>query len=270
MSIDYQKIKKYVSSPRLQKYEIVCNNSPRKSLKLYQTNLRLSQAFYPVLSLYEIVLRNAINEELINYFNDQNWLKNQLTGFMNDPSLKYYNKRKKTWITNEYLKNCVYEAQRKSNYSTLHYKVVAELKLGYWSSLFDPTNYKILNGRPIRIFNKLPSGTSRSNIFDKITHIRDFRNRIYHNEPIIFVKGSSANPKFDINKCKQVYKEIQDIFCWLGLDFHLWTKHINNIPFELKRAKCVYKHYPNRKYYIKRILIGCNHYRNKYLLKPLL
>lgn len=260
MALNYSNITKYISSARLQKYELVCSGDHKKTLKLYQTNLRLSQAFYPILSLFEVVFRNAINEAMTSYFSDPNWLENQISGFMNDSTLKSSNPRHPH---NEFMKKSVRSAIHKSG-SHLHHKIVAELKFGFWTSFFDPKHYRLLAGRPISIFTTLPSGTNRSNILDKINRIRDFRNRIYHNEPVVFKKDTNGIPYFTLECCQNAYDDILDIFKWLNLDFNCWTKRINNVPFEIQRADCMKKYYPRSSYHINRILIGLRHYRRKY------
>ncbi|WP_339738428.1 hypothetical protein [uncultured Sunxiuqinia sp.] len=73
--MDYNKIKTYLSARRLLRYEQACHYDTQKVLKLYQANLRLTQSFYPLLLLFEVVLRNALNEELTTHFNDPEWLK---------------------------------------------------------------------------------------------------------------------------------------------------------------------------------------------------
>lgn len=88
MTLNYHKIIKYISAPRLKRYEDVCNGDQKRTLKLYQANIKLSQAFYSVLSLLEVVLRNALNEELSNFFQDRDWIINQRTGFMIAPGLE--------------------------------------------------------------------------------------------------------------------------------------------------------------------------------------
>jgi hypothetical protein len=265
MSKDYSKIKKLISSERLKKYEIVCNNCKKKTLKLYQTNLRLSQAFYPILSLYEIVLRNAINEELALFFSDQNWLFNQRNGFMSDPSLTYTDSNGKTQ-NNIYLKSSVNEVIRKNKPFVTHHKIISELKLGYWTSLFDNNHFRVLKGVPRNSFKKLPSKVNRKKLYKKLCDIRDFRNRIYHNEPIIFEKDSKTNKVlFSLQNSNKAYNDIIEVFEWLDIDFNQWTKRINNIPFELQRAKYVFNYYPGKIYYFQRIILGCKHYKNKYL-----
>jgi len=269
MSFDYNVISKYTSQARLKKYEEVCHKDPQRTLKLYQTNLRLSQAFYPVLSIFEIILRNALNTELISYFSDPDWLKSQQSGFMNDKSLTFFDKRLKKYIRNNYLKKNVANVLQKHGSMTPQDKIVAELNFGFWVALFDPSHYKVLTGKPVAIFTKIPSGISRSNIYQRISHIRDFRNRIYHNEPIIFVRDKCGAVNFSLKECKSVYKEINDLFNWFDLDFHCWTKRINNIALEIQRASCMMKYYPKPLYYVIRIFLGCIHYQNKYIISKI-
>ena len=143
MSLDYVKIKKYISAPRLHKYETVCSSN-KQALKLYQTNLRLSQAFYPLLSLLEVVLRNAIDFELTRHFNDNNWLRNQRNGFMSDPNLTYTHWRTGNVITNSFLKDEINKSIntiRRSQSPITHSKIIADLKFGFWIALFDNRIY---------------------------------------------------------------------------------------------------------------------------------
>ena len=264
MNLDYSKIAKYISTARLEKYNFVCKEDKQKVIKLYQTNLRLSQSFYSLLSLFEVILRNALNEEFTTSFKDPDWLKNQLTGFMTHPSLCYKDKRTGKLRQNDFLKNSVEKTIRDLGSAATHGKIIADLKFGFWTALFDNTHYKILAGRPIKIFSKLPKGANRNLINNKLIMIREFRNRIYHYEPVIFEKDSSGNIIFSTKQTELIYKDIQDFFIWLDIDFEAWTKKINNIPFEIKRANTMFKMYPAYKYYFHRILLGLKYYKQKY------
>lgn len=260
---DYPVIRKYISAARLNKYEVVCKGNNERVLKLYQTNLRLSQAFYPLLSLFEVILRNAINEELTAYFTDGDWLKNQRTGFMIDPSLTYTNPKGKV-VPNKFLVNSVNKSLREIDPITDVGKIISDLKLGFWVALFDNYHYKVLKGRPISIFKKLPPRTNRHSIYQRLDQIRNFRNRVYHNEPIIFEKDAKGNHYFSLKPATVILKNIEEFFQWLDLDYTKWTKRINNIPFEIKRAQCVMDHYPKNSYYFNRVIIGLKHYKSKY------
>lgn len=52
---------KYLSRPRYNRYLIATSNSSNNSKKLYNANLRLAQSFHPILSQFEVVLRNSLN-----------------------------------------------------------------------------------------------------------------------------------------------------------------------------------------------------------------
>ncbi len=266
MKLNYQQFQQFLSASRLQSYETVCNGDVDKAIKLYQTNLRISQAFYPLLSLLEVILRNALNNELSIYFNDADWLSNQRNGFMKDPSLTYFDRRLKTQKQNDYLKKCVEKAIVDCAGTVTHGKIISNITFGFWTALFDTTHYKILVGQPIKIFKNLPINTTRSILHQKLKKVNDFRNRVYHNEAIIFLKDIAGNTIFSLSNSLEIYQDIQEFFCFLSLDFDQWTKHVNNICFEIERAECLMSLYPRRKYYLKRMYIGLKHYKNKYIL----
>ena len=68
--MDYAKLEKFVSTPRLDRYLVSCDNSHERAMKLYEANLIVCQAFYPILNLFETFLRNAINDKLALHFRD--------------------------------------------------------------------------------------------------------------------------------------------------------------------------------------------------------
>ncbi len=263
MVIDYNKIKKYISKQRLQKYMDVSAGDMRMALKLYQTNLRISQAFYPLLSLFEVILRNALNDELSKYYNDPDWIISQRTGFMVDYRLKYYDKKKSKYSWNRIFIKEVDSSLKRLGGAANGADVLASMKLGFWTAFFQKTHYVILAGRPIKIFPMLPMGTSRWAVYGKLLKIKEFRNRIYHNEPIIFKKELTGTT-FSTQLPENIHSEITLMFSWLDLDFEKWTKKINGVDFEIRRAKCVLKYYPTIFYYLMRMVIGCRFYANKY------
>ena len=74
----YYEYEKAFSPARLNKYLISCNGNTNKALTLYRHNVKLCQKFYCVLNIFEVVLRNAINEHYKSYFDDPDWIRNQL------------------------------------------------------------------------------------------------------------------------------------------------------------------------------------------------
>ena len=115
------------------------------------------------------------------------------------------------------------------------------------------------------IFHQLPANTNRGNISRRLKDIKSFRNRVYHNEPIIFELDANGNNVFDLQKCINVYDEIKAFFEYFNLDYKAWTQRIDNVFFEIQRADVVHKEYPKSKYYSKRIALGIKHYKQKYI-----
>lgn len=56
----YDECLQVLSPARLNKYAQASGNEKAKTLRLYQYNIKLSQRFYGVIGMFEIMLRNAI------------------------------------------------------------------------------------------------------------------------------------------------------------------------------------------------------------------
>lgn len=50
----YKKATIYFSPPRLERYLIAAKNNKQEALKLYKSNLKVAQAFHPLLGLLEV------------------------------------------------------------------------------------------------------------------------------------------------------------------------------------------------------------------------
>ena len=61
---------KHFSRPRYNRYLNATGNNNERAKKLYNANIRLAQAFHPILSQFEVVLRNSLNISLSIYFSD--------------------------------------------------------------------------------------------------------------------------------------------------------------------------------------------------------
>lgn len=241
--MELDKIRLYISDARLQNYLDVCDSNYQKALKLYQANMKLSQSFYPLLSLVEVILRNALNNELTKHFNDENWLLNQLDGFMVDESLSYIDRYGEQRY-NYFLKSSVEKSIRNCNKPITQGKIIADLKFGFWTAFFNKTHSRILDGVPIGVFERLPRGFNRKKVNESLDKIREFRNRIYHNEPIIFKMNDAGIVEFNLEKAESIYGYIQDFFNWFNLDFKLWTKKIDRVIHEIENTKWVINYYP--------------------------
>ena len=52
---------------------------------MYYANARLAQVFQPLISFFEVILRNQLHYAIAKHFGDVQWLINQKNGFMSDP-----------------------------------------------------------------------------------------------------------------------------------------------------------------------------------------
>lgn len=224
--LKYADLEKLISQPRLDRFLIASGNSKAKAQKLYTGNLRISQAFYPVLNLFEIILRNKIHNRLSAFFTNPDWIITEKTGFMQDITLQR---------SRYYMKNQVLKAERKMRRrgSTITTgKVIAEQTLGFWTILFEPNHYRLVGGSIINCFPNKPAAINRSSINVKLENIRDFRNRIYHNEPICF-NGNNI----DFNKAENIKNNISNLASWISNDAKKYIDRFDNIDNKIAIAR---------------------------------
>lgn len=224
--MEYSKLEYYLSQPRLQRFLKATGNSQTKAQKLYRVNLRVSQAFYPILNLFEIFLRNTIHYHISCHFSNPNWVIAEKYGFMSDTSLapsKYF------------LKKSIQKAEntitRKGGTVTSG-KIIAEQSFGFWTSLFDTHHYRLIGGSPIHSFPNKPSHANRNLINQKLNRIREFRNRIYHNEPICF-----NNSRIDFSEAQNIRTEIYELLEWIDADLTDYVDYFNGIDSKIDTAR---------------------------------
>lgn len=204
---------------------LASGNSKVKAQKLYRVNLRVSQAFYPVLNLFEIFLRNTLNDHISSYFSNPNWIISEKTGFMSDPSLN---------PSNFYLKKSIQKAERvitRKGSSVTSGKVIAEQSLGFWTSLFDTHHYRLIGGSPILAFPYKPAHANRNFINQKLNRIREFRNRIYHNEPICF-----NGQDLDFAEANEIKEAIYDLLNWIDPELTAYVEYFNAIHSKIESS----------------------------------
>ena len=203
-------------------------------MAMYYANARLAQAFQPLISFFEVVLRNQLHYALAHYFNDVQWLLNQKSGFMSDPSLTHIVKKTGKMKVNDFLKSEVERSERtligkKRNVTAG--RVIAELNFGFWNSLYETHHYALLKGVPCTIFKTLPAGVGRKEVNQMVQQIRDLRNRISHNEPLCF-----NNKSFDMTYASDMYVMIRDFLNWIDPQIvtSLCKERLDHVESEIK------------------------------------
>jgi hypothetical protein len=193
----YCDFEKVLSTPRLGKYSIACNGDQRKTLMLYRNNIKLCQRFYGVLSIFEVALRNAINNHFKNSLADNDWLRNQSQrGFL----VRYRDSINK-------------ELARLNDYGIYtNDKLLSSLSFGVWTYMFSRVCYKNSGKTLLRIFPNKIRGLNQKDIYHDLDRIRIFRNRIAHYEPICFDRSGHIN----VNYSLEIYNSIAQYITFLG------------------------------------------------------
>ncbi len=231
----YEELCLYLSNPRFERYFIASNFNEKRAILIYKENLKVAQSFYPLISFFEVVLRNKLNHELSNYFSDSEWIINQKTKMMSDSSLSHFDKKKQIFITNDFLKNSIEKSEKRLRRLKLPVTcnhIIADTSFGFWTELYEIQHYKILKGRPIKIFENLPAGIGRKEVSDRLNKIRILRNRISHNEPLCF-KSSSL----DFSGIQTNYLILQELLLWLNPELLNWIMDLNQIHQVISKAK---------------------------------
>lgn len=195
----FRDFRQYFSSARVSRYLAAAGNSTTRATKLYKANLKVTQAFHPLLGIVEVVVRNRINDILTAHFTDPEKAEKRL---------------------------------RKNGAAITSGKIIAEQTLGFWTDLFEVHHYRLLAGKPIQIFSSLPSGHGRKEVNDELNKIRRFRNRINHNEPICF-NGNIIDFTMSID----VYSSIINILTWIDPQLVKLVKDINKIQKTITLAQ---------------------------------
>ena len=132
-----------------------------------------------------------------------------------------------------YLKNSITKAEktiRRKGGVVTSGKVIAEQSFGFWTSLFDTHHYRLIGGVVIRCFPNKPNHVNRNILNQNLNTIREFRNRVYHNEPICF-KGNSI----DFTEAKTIKNEIYELLKWIDADLTDYVDYFNGIDEKINR-----------------------------------
>lgn len=205
----YNKIffEKVFSEKRMKRYFALYPNDESRALMHYKCNLRLSESMYVPISVIEVTLRNAICRELVVMTNREDWYG----AFGRIPELQGLLR---------------YIEQAKNQIESRHEevttpKVVAELTLGFWVSLFNSQYEKSLWKHLRRAFPYMPKNIrKRKAVSAPLNRIRSLRNRIFHNESICW----------NLTTVNQHHREMIELLGWMNKDMPEWLAEIDRVP----------------------------------------
>lgn len=200
-------LEKIFSVQRMEKYFIRYPDDVSKAERHYINNIKLSESLYPILSVVEISLRNAVIHQLERMTGREDWY----TVLNTTPGLKNLN----PYIT-QAIKHIT---SRGENISPS--KIDAELTLGFWVSLFN-SEYELILWKSLRkAFPNLPKRQrQRKNISAPLNKFRIFRNRIFHHESICW----------NIEAVTHIHTDLMQLLYWIDKDLPEWLKTFDNYP----------------------------------------
>ncbi|MFM2230345.1 MAG: hypothetical protein RL607_1603 [Bacteroidota bacterium] len=203
----YDQFETLISTPRLSRYWLSCKGSTCQIQQLYSANIRLTQAFLGVLSLFEVVLRNKIDQcyktTVLHQNGADDWLIRsiQAGGFLTQKGCE------KSLVK-------IRAAYDKLGKYYSHDKLVAELSFGVWVILFAGKQYQAGGNVLLSIFTKRPHKLNQKAIYQKLNQINSLRNRVAHHEPICF----GPNNTISANYARTHFQHIVDLLTWMEVD----------------------------------------------------
>jgi hypothetical protein len=165
---------------------LAAGHDEERALALYQWNAQLGEAFHLPIQSVEIALRNRINAVLVATFGADWW---QESAF-----LTVAEKRQREQIDD------VKARITKRGQVIVTGQIVAGLSFGFWVSMLDARYNPSVWSHSLTVgFPHLPAGKSRHHLQKASRHIANFRNRIWHHEPIF-----KANITAEYSRCMEI------------------------------------------------------------------
>lgn len=202
--LTFANIEKSISPERLATYK-TDGATNEVALARYIYNIELSKSFYPIINIFEVTLRNSIDNALKKFFDVQDWsdvipLTETERRMIDEAKIKI--------------------VQREQLYSIN--QLVSELTLGFWVALMG-RKYNSQKFRSFMIknmFHECPSEQKSSAAVQKnLAEIRFLRNRIAHHKRISHWTD-----------LKQKHDLILDFIRWMSQDMHKIA--VNNDTFD--------------------------------------
>lgn len=213
--MEYNKsyFEKVFSTKRMERY-FRLHGDEKRAIAHYQSNIELAESFYPCVSILEVALRNAISRELETMTGREDWY----AIFPTTPGLNNLNR----YITQA-------SKQIIGRHETVTpSKIVAELTLGFWVSLFN-AEYELILWKPLRrAFPYLPKNLrQRKYVSAPLNSFRAFRNRVFHNESICW----------SMKRISEIHDQLYTIIGWINKDLPNWASSIDRVE-DVQKVIC--------------------------------
>lgn len=247
-TITYIELAKAISFNRLQTYHNLPNSyNNQKTIENYIYNIKLSENFYILLQNLEVTLRNSIYD---SYCNNSSFSRNFFY-IREQNTTRHYNREYHSYACWKMIGTVKYHLNN-TGISPTDGKIIAALNFGFWTTLLEENHYKTLIWRKIfrDVFPNYTLAGSIDNAIDdisiKINKVRNFRNRIFHYEPIL------NQPNLD-----EMNNNILEIIGWINPKMRELSELFNDyqtFKSERKRISNILKTIDNNHLFNKRTI----------------
>lgn len=222
-NFNFTSLEKAISASRLSTYRtLISSTSNTKVIENYIYNAKISENFYMLLQNLEVTLRNAIYDSYDSFgFRRAIFdLRNSNTSNRRNYNREYHSHacwRMIGTVKHHLVQSCITPTDG---------KIISELNFGFWTKLLEENHYKTILWRQIfrLVFPYYPHSRIIDDdvdiVSDKINNIRQFRNRIFHYEPII----NRTNLEQDRN-------DILEVIGWISPEMQKLSKIYDEYDF---------------------------------------
>lgn len=162
-----------LSVERLKPYRRACGDDLARAAQLYEWNAEVASAFSVVIGHFEVVLRNALHEQLTA----RQLASGRPGPWYGDPLTLPDEKRQEDVEKAR-------ERLSRSRKAETPGRVVAELMFGFWRLLLDSRYQTTLWAKTLRHAFPYLQPQVRSAVYEPVDETNKLRNRIAHHEPI--------------------------------------------------------------------------------------
>ncbi|MGD8166049.1 hypothetical protein ACEXOS_002405 [Herbiconiux sp. P16] len=225
---------------RLQPYLDACRQNERDALQLYRWNLQLTAALQEILSVTEVVLRNAIDRQLRTWNADQ--LGCERSWLLAEPGapLRSLISRKRKQAIGAASKALLARAPTHPRHglTPTHDDVLAQVMFGMWKDLLpnhspnagsttENMNREFMWSQAIvKAFPNVPDLTGEDTYW-KVSRLHHLRNRVAHMETLIGLDAASLT------------KDALTLVRAIDVHTHDWLSGMNRVPVVAKaRPPC--------------------------------
>lgn len=217
-------ISSIVSPGRFQPYLDAAGQDVELAVELYEWNIVLSAAFWEVIALLEVAVRNAMNDQLTAAYGPR-WYEDST-------------------ILDDRSRAAVREAKRRASRGVPPAtalspgKVVSEMSFGVWVALLDQGGQSTAQGRRLRYHDTLwtpglqhafPAGLGHQRKTNRgLRTVQSLRNRIGHHEKIF------SEPFKDSGlSLAALHDHCLDVGGWVSSDARAWMAAVSRVPITL-------------------------------------